>query len=97
MINLLKLLKKVFLGESYPLILDTLSKSKKPADKRLAVKLTKALGLNPKFSGYSFNLLKNPLTTKEYLKENITEGTRYVLGKPDTELEGQTRSIYSYR
>jgi hypothetical protein len=81
--------KKSFLGESYPLILDTLSKSKKPADKRLAVKLTKALGLNPKFSGYSFNLLKNPLTTKEYLKENITEGTRYVLGKPDTELEGQ--------
>jgi hypothetical protein len=81
--------KKSFLGESYPLVLDTLSKSKKPADKRLAVKLTKALGLNPKFSGYSFNLLKNPLTTKEYLKENITEGTRYVLGKPDTELEGQ--------
>jgi hypothetical protein len=81
--------KKSFLGESYPLILDTLSKSKKPADKRLLVKLTKALGLNPKFSGYSFNLLKNPLTTKEYLKENITEGGRYVLGKPDTELEGQ--------
>ena len=61
--------KKNYLGGNYPLILDTLGKSKKPADKNLLKRFIKAVG--PTRARYTINPLKNPLTTKEYIKSQI--------------------------
>jgi len=62
--------KKNYLGGNYPLILDALGKSKKPADQSLLKKFIKAVGIEPR-ARYTINPLKNPLTTKEYIKSQI--------------------------
>ena len=78
--------KKNYLGDNYPLILDTLQKSKNPADQNLARRFIQAVSKYVPFVenrvGYNINPLKNPLTTKEYIKSKIED-------KGD--LEGQTR------
>jgi hypothetical protein len=83
--------KKSYLGGNYPLILDALGKSKKPADKTLLKRFIKA------FEGsrarYSINPLTNPLTTKEYIKSQLEdkgdlEGQPGVFTPVDTIFEG---------
>jgi hypothetical protein len=83
--------KKSYLGGNYPLILDALGKSKKPADKTLLKRFIKA------FEGsrarYSINPLTNPLTTKEYIKSQLEdkgdlEGQPRVFTPVDTIFEG---------
>lgn len=64
--------KRNYLGGNYPLILDALGKSKKPADKTLLKKFIKAIGIEPR-ARYSINPLTNPLTTKEYIKSQLED------------------------
>jgi hypothetical protein len=62
--------KRNYLGGNYPLILDALGKSKKPADKTLLKRFIKSVGIEPR-ARYSINPLTNPLATKEYIKEKL--------------------------
>ena len=64
--------KSHYYGGSYPKILDKLGESTKPQDKELYKRFFKAL---TPYTGFEIagplKLLKNPLTTKEYIKDKI--------------------------
>lgn len=64
--------KNYYLGGNYPKILDKLGESTKPKDKELYKRFFKAM---TPYTGLEIagplKLLKNPLTTKEYIKDKI--------------------------
>ena len=64
--------KSHYLGGNYPKILDKLGESTKPKDKELYKRFFKAM---TPYKGFEIagplKLIKNPLTTKEYIKDKI--------------------------